>query len=82
MLSAPEPFPVESREALIDALRPGVDGLILSEGGRRATYLPSVWSQLPEPDRFVSELRRKAGLSPDGWSPQTVMERYTTFEFS
>ncbi len=82
VLSAPEPFPVESREALIDALRPGVDGLILSEGGRRATYLPSVWSQLPEPDRFVSELRRKAGLSPDGWSPQTVMERYTTFEFS
>lgn len=82
VLSPPEPINVSSREALLKVLRPGVDGLILEDGIHRATYLPSVWEQLPEPDRFVTELRRKAGLPGEGWHTGTRLQRYSTFEFS
>jgi AmmeMemoRadiSam system protein A len=82
VLSQPEPLPVGSREELLQKIRPGIDGLIIQEEGRRATYLPSVWSQLPEPNQFISELRAKAGLNRNGWSDDTQVFRYTTEEFS
>ncbi len=81
VLSAPQPLAVDSRQALIRVLRPGIDGLILEEDGHRATYLPSVWEQLPDTEQFVAELRRKAGLTPDGWSPSTRVFTYQTQEF-
>lgn len=82
ILSEPKPLEVTSREELISKLEPGIDGLIIMENGRQATYLPSVWEQLSSPDQFVSELRRKAGLSPDGWSTETRVLTYRTEEFS
>ena len=33
---------------LINQLRPGIDGLVILAGGRRATFLPTVWESLPE----------------------------------
>ena len=82
ILTQPKPLAVESRQDLIDKLQPGIDGLILKEGARQATYLPSVWEQLATPEQFVSELRRKAGLSPDGWSTDMQVFVYHTEEFS
>ena len=82
ILNPAEPMNVASREELIAQLRPGTDGLIIEENGHRATYLPSVWSQLPTPDAFVTELRKKAGLAGDGWSSATRVSRYTTEEFA
>ncbi len=82
ILSKPEPMALSSSEELISTLRPGVDGLIIEERGRRATYLPSVWEQLPDPATFVRELRRKAGLTAEGWSSETRVWRYQTEEFA
>ncbi len=62
------PLDVASRDALIAALRPGLDGLWMEQDGRRATFLPSVWSSLPDPAQFVTELERKAGLAPESWA--------------
>jgi AMMECR1 domain-containing protein len=59
-----------------------VDGLILQEGNKRSTYLPSVWTSIADPQRFVSELRIKAGLPEDGWSADMQVWTYTTEEFS
>jgi AmmeMemoRadiSam system protein A len=81
VLSPPELLEVDSRADLLSRLRPGIDGLIIDEGGKRATYLPSVWAQLPDPESFVAELRRKAGLRPDAWAANTTIHRYTTEEF-
>ncbi len=81
VLSPAEVISVNSQAELIAALRPGIDGLILEQGENRATYLPSVWQQLPDPGTFIAELRRKAGLSRIGWHPDTVVHRYTTEEF-
>ena len=58
---------VESEADLAAQLRPGVDGLIIRDGEKRATYLPSVWQGIPEPARFVRELAGKAGWPAGHW---------------
>lgn len=73
---------VNSKEELLAQLRPGQDGLILKEKGKSATYLPSVWEKIPKAQDFVYELRRKAGLDPEGWDESTQVFRYETIEFS
>ena len=67
-----------SEADLLAQLRPGVDGLILQEGPYRGTFLPSVWAELPTPQLFLTQLKRKAGLSADYWSPGVRIFRYTT----
>ncbi len=81
ILSPPEPMAVADEADLLRQLRPGVDGLILGEGARRATFLPAVWEDLPEPRDFVRQLKRKAGLGADYWSARMKAERYTTDSF-
>jgi AmmeMemoRadiSam system protein A len=78
VLGPPEPLRVASRRALLAELRPGRDGLILSEGSHRATFLPAVWDDLPEPADFLDALLRKAGLSHRYWSSRLRFERYAT----
>lgn len=82
VLSAPEPMTFASEEDLLEQLRPGVDGLIVEDAGRMGTFLPDVWDKLPAPLTFLSQLRRKAGLAPDHWSPSLRVKRYTTESFS
>lgn len=82
VLRPARPLTVSSRAELLEQLTPGVHGLVLSEAGKRATYLPSVWDKLPDPDHFLSELRAKAGLPRNGWSADTEVSIYTTEEFS
>ena len=54
-------------------LRPGVDGLILKHGSRRATFLPQVWESLPDRRRFLEQLKLKAGLPADFWDGQITV---------
>jgi AmmeMemoRadiSam system protein B/AmmeMemoRadiSam system protein A len=82
VLSKPEPMKVSSRQDLLSRLRSGVDGLIIQEGNKRATFLPAVWEQLPDPETFLTELRKKARLEAKGWSEQTIVHRYSSEEFS
>lgn len=78
VLTKPIPLQVESEAALLRKLRPGIDGLILSDQGHRATFLPSVWEELPEPRDFVSHLKNKAGWPSNYWSNTISIETYTT----
>ena len=75
------PLPAGRREELVAALRPGVDGVLLSDGVRRSTFLPAVWEKLSDPDRFIDALLAKGGW-PDGWPGGLVASRYTTVEFA
>lgn len=81
LLSAPEPLDVHSEAEALAALRPGVDGVILDSRGQRATFLPQVWEQLPDPREFLAHLRDKAGLPPGVWDPQTKLWRYTVSQW-
>ncbi len=76
VLGPREPIPARSLEELCAALQPAVDGLVLQDGGRQATFLPDVWRELPEPARFVGALWKKAGLREDHWSPNVRAWRY------
>ena len=78
ILTPAEPVAFTSEQDLIAQLQPGVDGLILEEGRRRGTFLPSVWEQLPEPEQFLRHLKQKAGLAPDYWSESIKIYRYRT----
>ncbi|MFE8072832.1 AmmeMemoRadiSam system protein A [Marinobacteraceae bacterium S3BR75-40.1] len=83
ILVPPEPFPVRNEADLLARLRPGIDGLVVEgPGGRRATYLPAVWEQLPDPRDFVRELRRKAGLSNVGRGEALHYQRYQAVEIT
>lgn len=77
VLGLPSPLIFDSEEALIAQMRPGQDGLILlTPQGGRATFLPSVWEQLPDPAEFLQHLKRKAGLPAHYWHPAMRAERY------
>lgn len=71
-----EPLRVASEAELVAVLRPGVDGLVLEDGTRRATFLPAVWKQLPSPLDFVRHLQRKAGLPALAFTASTRAFRY------
>jgi len=71
-----EPVEARSEDELVARLRPGIDGLVLRQGQRRATFLPAVWEQLPEPRAFVRALEEKAGIT--SWLPPVEAFRYET----
>lgn len=77
LLSPTEPMHFTSEQDLLRQLRPGIDGLVLEDGWRRATFLPQVWESLPDPAAFLSQLKRKAGLPAHHWSDTLRAERYT-----
>jgi AmmeMemoRadiSam system protein A len=89
VLSTPEPLTADTPDHLLPLLRVGSDGLILVVGDRRATFLPSVWRKIPEPDRFLAALLHKGGWArawrpgtPGGWPAGLVALRYTAMEFT
>jgi AmmeMemoRadiSam system protein A len=60
-----QPFPATSYDDVVSRL-PRV-GAVVAAQGRRGTFLPSVWEQLPTGEMFVAGLWRKAGLRPGTW---------------
>lgn len=82
VLTAPRPVRFASEDDLLDQLRAGIDGLVIEGGGRRGTFLPSVWEQLPDRREFLRALKRKAGLPADFASTQLTVSRYTTIAIS
>lgn len=77
ILNQPEPMQFTSEADLIAQLRPGIDGLILSDNGYRGTFLPAVWESLSKPEDFFRHLKLKAGLPQNYWSDTLTVERYT-----
>lgn len=66
-LTVPVPLEYCCAEELLSKLRPGIDGVVLRDGPRRATFLPQVWAKLPEADCFLDHLCYKLGAAPDVW---------------
>jgi hypothetical protein len=77
LLSMPVPVAFEDREDLFARITPGVDGVVLHVGGRRATFLPQVWEDLPSHELFFAHLLRKAGLPHDFPLERCEVMRYT-----
>lgn len=82
VLTPPEPLPVRDEAELLARLTPGEHGLILEFGAHRATFLPKVWEQLPEPAEFLAHLKRKAGLPADYWNEALAFRVYRSVDYS
>jgi len=82
VLSPLDPIGAESRDAVLDQLRPGVDGLVIAGGGGHGVFLPSVWEQLPEPTAFLDHLQHKAGLQHGWWPAHMRAWRFTATKYA
>ncbi len=66
-LTTPRPLEYATPEELPGRLRPGIDGVVLRDGSRRATFLPQVWQSLPLPEVFLNQLCQKMGAPASLW---------------
>jgi len=66
-LTRPVPLKYKNAEDLLSHLRPHVDGVILKDGYRRATFLPQVWEKIPDPAEFMNNLCYKMGVHETHW---------------
>lgn len=83
VLTVPRKLVYTDPDDLKRKLKPGIHGVILSNGWRRSTFLPQVWDQLPEPELFLRHLCEKAGLHRNCWQdPKTEVEVYEAIYFS
>lgn len=82
VLSKLERVFVTSEQELVATLRPNIDGLVLERNESRATFLPDVWEQIPDPADFIRHLKQKAGWPANSWSSLIKIQRYTTEGFA
>jgi uncharacterized protein len=66
-LTQPIPLEYNSPDELLELLKPHVDGVVLRDGRRRATFLPQVWEKIPDSERFLGFLCQKLGDDEDLW---------------
>ena len=72
---------VNTEAELLADLRPGMDGLLIDSTRYHATFLPQVWEQLPEPERFLGHLKQKAGMPADIWPDDMKCYKYQCMKF-
>ena len=72
VLTEPQPLAFTSPEDLLARLRPNEDGVLLRIGARTATFLPQVWAQIPDKEKFLGHLAHKAGCEPAAWRGEDV----------
>jgi len=82
LLEPPRPLAAMDEGHAIAQLRPGIDGVALECGRHRATFLPQVWDQLPDPLEFLGALKRKAGLPERYWGDDLRLARYEVRKFA
>lgn len=81
LLQPTQPLAVADEAAAVAALRPHVDGVILTWRGSRATFLPQVWENVADAREFLRLLKRKAGLPADFWATDLRLARYAVDKF-
>jgi AmmeMemoRadiSam system protein A len=81
-LTIPKKLEYKSVEELLSKIRPGIDGVILKDGFRRATFLPQVWKKIANKEIFLSQLCLKMGSDPDFWRRKNLeVATYQVEEF-
>jgi uncharacterized protein len=67
ILTDPKELDFIDSKDLLSKITPKKDGIIITKGFNTATFLPSVWADLPKKEAFLSQLCLKAGLLQDDW---------------
>ena len=66
-LTRPVALEYKDADELLSKLRPNVDGILIKDGSRRATFLPQVWEKIPNPSEFMDNLCYKMGAALHHW---------------
>jgi len=77
ILSELEAIRVANEEEMLRHIEPGVHGVVFAHRTRRATFLPVVWSSLPDMTSFMGALKEKAGYPAAFWDEEVRLYRYT-----
>ncbi len=67
VLTIPKKLDYKTPEELLKKLRPHIDGVLLRMGQAQSVYLPQVWEQLPDKEKFMNQLAIKAGRTAEAW---------------
>ncbi len=81
LLTRPKLLEYSTTADLKTKVEVGVDGVVLSLNGRRATFLPQVWEELSTFELFFMHLCQKAGLSSDCLQEHPQIELYQVEKF-
>lgn len=68
ILSLPRRLKYKDSEELKEKIKG--KGVVIKKNWHTATYLPQVWEQLPDAEKFLSSLCIKAGLNPFAWKEE------------
>lgn len=71
-LTIPIRIEFDNQDDLLSKIRPGIDGVVIKKGLRRATFLPQVWEKVPDVEIFLTMLCRKMGASSDCWRSKNI----------
>jgi uncharacterized protein len=83
VLSAPVPLEYQDDQDLLAKLQPGLHGVVLESGKRRATFLPQVWQTIPDKEDFLNQLCLKMGTPASSWRRQNYdVSLYEVQEFA
>lgn len=83
ILDLPKPLQGVSASELPAYLARTRPGLIIEYMGRRSTFLPSVWEDLPDPNDFLTRLCRKQGSPGQCWrEPSAKISTYGSIHFT
>lgn len=72
ILTPKSPVSYTDAQDLLTRIRPGIDGVVLQDGFRKATFLPQVWEKIPDPNQFLSQLCLKMGAPGDLWRKKPI----------
>lgn len=62
VLGEPQPLPAENWQDACSGIRRGEDGVIVRTAVGGALFLPQVWETVSDPNDFLDQLWKKAGL--------------------
>lgn len=71
VLSEPKRISYDNSDDLLKKVNNQM-GIIIKKGFLSATFLPSVWKQIPFKKRFFEQLSIKAGLEKDAWKGDNI----------
>jgi MEMO1 family protein len=76
LLTPPKPLRFGDEADLLSQIEAGEDGLIVEALGKRGTFLPQVWEDLPDKRLFLDHLMKKAGLPAETRLSRCQISRY------
>jgi AmmeMemoRadiSam system protein A len=83
LIGPPKKLRYDSPEDLLSKITPLRDGVTISLGPYKATYLPQVWEELTDKEAFMCSLCIKAGMDPYSWkNAKPEVETYQVEKFS